>query len=103
IADNANANYYVLEDTDGNKYYVAAGSVIQPSTESFTGPVYQDDQATTLYAGRTLVLMDTSNVAALFQPLAATVYDVTTQGTSVSSGSNLNETLLAMIEAQPTW
>ena len=103
IADNANANYYVLEDTDGNKYYVAAGSVIRPSTESFTGPVYQDDQATTLYAGRTLVLMDTSNVAALFQPLAATVYDVTTQGTSVSSGSNLNETLLAMIEAQPTW
>lgn len=103
IADNANANYYVLEDTDGNKYYVAAGSVIQPSTESFTGPVYQDDQATTLYAGRTLVLVDTSNVAALFQPLAATVYDVTTQGTSVSSGSNLNETLLAMIEAQPTW
>ena len=103
IADNANANYYVLEDTDGNKYYVAAGSVIQPSTESFTGPVYQDDQATTLYAGRTLVLVDTSNVAALFQPLAATVYDVTTQGTSVSAGSNLNETLLAMIEAQPTW
>ena len=103
IADNANANYYVLEDTDGNKYYVAAGSVIRPSTESFTGPVYQDDQATTLYAGRTLVLVDTSNVAALFQPLAATVYDVTTQGTSVSAGSNLNETLLAMIEAQPTW
>ena len=103
IADNANANYYVLEDTDGNKYYVAAGSVIQPSTESFTGPVYQDDQATTLYAGRTLVLVDTSNMTALFQPLAATVYDVTTQGTSVSAGSNLNETLLAMIEAQPTW
>lgn len=103
IADNANANYYVLEDTDGNKYYVAAGSVIQPSTESFTGPVYQDDQATTLYAGRTLVLVDTSNVTTLFQPLAATVYDVTTQGTSVSAGSNLNETLLAMIEAQPTW
>ena len=103
IAENANANYYVLEDTDGNKYYVAAGSVIRPSTESFTGPVYQDDQATTLYAGRTLVLVDTSNVAALFQPLAATVYDVTTQGTSVSAGSNLNETLLAMIEAQPTW
>ena len=103
IAENANANYYVLEDTDGNKYYVAAGSIIRPSTESFTGPVYQDDQATTLYAGRTLVLVDTSNVAALFQPLAATVYDVTTQGTSVSAGSNLNETLLAMIEAQPTW
>ena len=103
IADNANANYYVLEDTDGNKYYVAAGSVIRPSTESFTGPVYQDDQATTLYAGRTLVLVDTSNMTALFQPLAATVYDVTTQGTSVSAGSNLNETLLAMIEAQPTW
>ena len=103
IADNANANYYILEDTDGNKYYVAAGSVIRPSTESFTGPVYQDDQATTLYAGRTLVLVDTSNMTALFQPLAATVYDVTTQGTSVSAGSNLNETLLAMIEAQPTW
>ena len=103
IADNANANYYVLEDTDGNKYYVAAGSVIRPSTESFTGPVYQDDQATTLYAGRTLVLMDTSNVAGLFTPLNTTVYDVTTQGTSVSAGSNLNETLLAMIEAQPTW
>lgn len=103
IADNANANYYVLEDTDGNKYYVAAGSVIQPSTESFTGPVYQDDQGTTLYAGRTLTMVDTSNVAALFQPLAATVYDVTTQGTSVSAGSNINETLLAMIEAQPTW
>ena len=103
IADNANANYYVLEDTDGNKYYVAAGSVIRPSTESFTGPVYQDYQATTLYAGRTLVLVDTSNMTALFQPLAATVYDVTTQGTSVSAGSNLNETLLAMIEAQPTW
>ena len=103
IADNSNANYYALEDTDGNKYYVAAGSVIQPSTESFTGPVYQDDQATTLYAGRTLVLVDTSNMTALFQPLAATVYDVTTQGTSVSAGSNLNETLLAMIEAQPTW
>ena len=103
IADNANANYYVLEDTDGNKYYVAAGSVIRPSTESFTGPVYQDDQATTLYAGRTLVLVDTSNMTALFQPLAATVYDVTTQDTSVSAGSNLNETLLAMIEAQPTW
>lgn len=103
IADNTNANYYVLEDLDGNKYYVAAGSVIRPSTESFTGPVYQDDQATTLYAGRTLVLVDTSNVTTLFQPLAATVYDVTTQGTSVSAGSNLNETLLAMIEAQPTW
>ena len=103
IDENPNANYYILEDTDGNKYYVAAGSVIRPSTESFTGPVYQDDQATTLYAGRTLVLMDTSNVAALFQPLAATVYDVTTQGSAVSAGSNLNETLLAMIEAQPTW
>ena len=103
IADNANANYYVLEDTDGNKYYVAAGSVIRPSTESFTGPVYQDDQATTLYAGRTLVLMDTSNVAGLFTPLNTTVYDVTTQGSAVSAGSNLNETLLAMIEAQPTW
>ena len=103
IADNANANYYVLEDTDGNKYYVAAGSVIRPSTESFTGPVYQDDQGTTLYAGRTLTMVDTSNVAALFQPLAATVYDVTTQGSAVSAGSNLNETLLAMIEAQPTW
>ena len=103
IANNANANYYILEDLDGTKYYIAASSIVQPSTESFTGPVYQEDQATTLYAGRTLVLMDTSNVAALFQPLAATVYDVTTQGTSVSSGSNLNETLLAMIEAQPTW
>lgn len=103
IDENPNANYYVLEDTDGNKYYVAAGSVIQPSTGSFTGPVYQDDQATTLYAGRTLVLMDTSNVAGLFTPLNTTVYDVTTQGSAVSAGSNLNETLLAMIEAQPTW
>ena len=103
IDENPNANYYILEDTDGNKYYVASSSIINASTASFTGPVYQDDQATTLYAGRTLVLVDTSNVAALFQPLAATVYDVTTQGTSVSAGSNLNETLLAMIEAQPTW
>ena len=103
IADNTNANYYVLEDTDGNKYYVAADSIIQQSTVSFTGPVYQDDQATTLYAGRTLLLVDTSNVASLFQPLNTTVYDVTTQGSAVSAGSNLNETLLAMIEAQPTW
>lgn len=103
IADNANHNYYVLTGTDGTKYYIAAQDVIQPSTGSFTGPVYQDDQGTTLYAGRTLTMVDTSNVAALFQPLAATVYDVTTQGTSVSSGSNLNETLLAMIQAQPTW
>lgn len=103
IADNANHNYYVLTGTDGTKYYIAAQDVIQPSTGSFTGPVYQDDQGTTLYAGRTLTMVDTSNVAALFQPLAATVYDVTTQGTSVSAGSNINETLLAMIEAQPTW
>ena len=103
IDENPNANYYILEDTDGNKYYVASSSIINASTASFTGPCYQDDQATTLYAGRTLTMVDTSNVAALFQPLAATVYDVTTQGTSVSAGSNLNETLLAMIEAQPTW
>lgn len=100
IADNANHNYYVLTGTDGTKYYIAAQDVIQPSTGSFTGPVYQ---GTTLYAGRTLTMVDTSNVAGLFTPLNTTVYDVTTQGTSVSSGSNLNETLLAMIEAQPTW
>lgn len=103
IADNTNANYYILEDLDGTKYYIAASSIVQPSTESFTGPVYQDDQAATLYAGRTLVLVDTSNVAGLFAPLDATVYDVTTQGSAVSAGSNLNETLLAMIQAQPTW
>lgn len=103
IDENPNANYYILEDTDGNKYYVASTSIINSATSTFTGPVYQDDQSTTLYAGRTLTMVDTSNVAALFQPLAATVYDVTTQGTSVSAGSNINETLLAMIEAQPTW
>ena len=103
IAENPNANYYILEDTDGNKYYVASTSIIQASTASFTGPCYQDDQATTLYAGRTLNLVNTSDVPGLFTQLNATVYDVTTQGTSVSAGSNLNETLLAMIEAQPTW
>lgn len=103
IADNTNHNYYVLTGTDGTKYYIAAQYVIQPGTGSFTGPVYQDDQSTTLYAGRTLTMVDTSNVAGLFTPLNATVYDVTTQGTSVSAGSNINETLLAMIEAQPTW
>ena len=103
IDENENANYYILEDTDGNKYYVASTSIINAATSTFTGPVYQDDQAATLYAGRTLVLVDTSNVAGLFAPLDATVYDVTTQGSAVSAGSNLNETLLAMIQAQPTW
>ena len=103
IDENPNANYYILEDTDGNKYYVASSSIINASTASFTGPCYQDDQATTLYSGRTLNLVNTSDVPGLFTALSNTVYNVTTQGTAVSSGSNLNETLLAMIEAQPTW
>ena len=103
IDENPNANYYILEDTDGNKYYVASSSIIKASTASFTGPCYQDDQATTLYSGRTLNLVNTSDVTGLFTALPNTVYDVTTQGTAVSIGSNLNETLLAMIEAQPTW
>ena len=103
IAENPNANYYILEDTDGNKYYVASTSIIQASTASFTGPCYQDDQATTLYAGRTLNLVNTSDVTGLFTALPNTVYSITAQGTAVNIGSNLNETLLAMIEAQPTW
>ena len=103
IDENENANYYILEDTDGNKYYVASTSIINASTASFTGPVYQDDQATTLYSGRTLNLVNTSDVPSLFTALSNTVYSITTQGTAVSIGSNLNETLLAMIEAQPTW
>ena len=103
IDENPNANYYILEDTDGNKYYVASSSIINASTASFTGPCYQDDQATTLYSGRTLNLVNTSDVTGLFTALPNTVYSVTTQGTAVSSGSNLNETLLAMIKAQPTW
>ena len=103
IDENPNANYYILEDTDGNKYYVASSSIINASTASFTGPCYQDDQATTLYSGRTLNLVNTSDVPGLFTALSNTVYNVTTQGTPVSIGSNLNETLLAMIEAQPTW
>ena len=103
IDENENANYYILEDTDGNKYYVASTSIINASTASFTGPVYQDDQATTLYTGRTLNLVNTSDVPSLFTALSNTVYSITTQGTAVSIGSNLNETLLAMIEAQPTW
>ena len=103
IDENENANYYILEDTDGNKYYVASTSIINASTASFTGPVYQDDQATTLYAGRTLNLVNTSDVPSLFTAISNTVYSITTQGTAVSIGSNLNETLLAMIEAQPTW
>lgn len=103
IDENPNANYYILEDTDGNKYYVASSSIINASTASFTGPCYQDDQATTLYSGRTLNLVNTSDVTGLFTALPNTVYSVTTQGTAVSIGSNLNETLLAMIEAQPTW
>ena len=103
IDENPNANYYILEDTDGNKYYVASSSIINASTASFTGPCYQDDQATTLYSGRTLNLVNTSDVPGLFTALPNTVYSVTTQGTPVSIGSNLNETLLAMIEVQPTW
>ena len=103
IDENPNANYYILEDTDGNKYYVASSSIINASTASFTGPCYQDDQATTLYSGRTLNLVNTSDVTGLFTALPNTVYSVATQGTPVSIGSNLNETLLAMIEAQPTW
>lgn len=103
IDENPNANYYILEDTDGNKYYVASSSIINASTASFTGPCYQDDQATTLYSGRALNLVNTSDVTGLFTALPNTVYSVTTQGTPVSIGSNLNETLLAMIEAQPTW
>lgn len=62
IDENPNANYYILEDTDGNKYYVASTFIIQASTGSITGPVYQDDQATTLYSGRTLTLFDPSNL-----------------------------------------
>lgn len=103
IDENENANYYILEDTDGNKYYVASTSIINAATSTFTGPVYQDDQATTLYSGRTLNLVNTSDVPSLFTALSNTVYSITTQGTAVSIGSNLNETLLAMIEAQPTW
>ena len=103
IDENPNANYYILEDTDGNKYYVASSSIINASTASFTGPCYQDDQATTLYSGRVLNMVNTSNVTGLFTALPNTVYSVTTQGTPVSIGSNLNETLLAMIKAQPTW
>ena len=103
IDENENANYYILEDTDGNKYYVASTSIINASTASFTGPVYQDDQETTLYAGRMLNLVNTSDVPSLFTAISNTVYSITTQGTAVSIGSNLNETLLAMIEAQPTW
>ena len=103
IDENENANYYILEDTDGNKYYVASTSIINAATSTFTGPVYQDDQATTLYTGRTLNLVNTSDVPSLFTTLTNTVYSITTQGTAVSIGSNLNETLLAMIEAQPTW
>ena len=103
IDENPNTNHYILEDTDGNKYYVAASFTINASTASFTGPCYQDDQATTLYNGRTLNLVNTSNVTSLFTALPNTVYSVTTEGSAVSIGSNLNETLLAMIEAQPTW
>ena len=103
IDENPNANYYILEDSDGNKYYVASSSAINASTASFTGPCYQDNQATTLYSGRILNLVNTNNVTGLFTALPNTVYSVTTQGTPVSIGSNLNETLLAMIEARPTW
>lgn len=103
IDENPNANYYILEDTDGNKYYVASTSIINPATSTFTGPCYQDDQATTLYDARTLNLVNTSDVPGLFTELPNTVYDVATQGSAVNIGSNLNETLLAMIEAQPTW
>ena len=103
IDENENANYYILEDTDGNKYYVASGSIIKASTPSFIGPCYQDDQATTLYDARTLNLVNTSDVPGLFTELPNTVYSVATQGSAVNIGSNLNETLLAMIEAQPTW
>ena len=62
IDENENANYYILEDTDGNKYYVASTAIINAATSTFTGPVYQDDQATTLYSGRTLTLFDPSNL-----------------------------------------
>lgn len=103
IDENPNANYYILEDTDGNKYYVASTSIINPATSTFTGPCYQDDQATTLYDARTLNLVNTSDVPGLFTALPNTVYSVATQGSAVNIGSNLNETLLAMIEAQPTW
>lgn len=103
IDENENANYYILEDTDGNKYYVASTSIINPATSTFTGPCYQDDQATTLYDARTLNLVNTSDVPSLFTALPNTVYSVATQGSAVNIGSNLNETLLAMIEAQPTW
>ena len=103
IGENPNANYYILEDTDGNKYYVASTSIINSATSTFTGPCYQDDQATTLYDARTLNLVNTSDVPGLFTSLSNTVYSVATQGSAVNIGSNLNETLLAMIEAQPTW
>lgn len=103
IDENPDANYYILEDTDGNKYYVASTSIINPATSTFTGPCYQDDQATTLYDARTLNLVNTSDVPGLFTELPNTVYSVATQGSAVNIGSNLNETLLAMIEAQPTW
>lgn len=103
IGENPNANYYILEDTDGNKYYVASTSIINSATSTFTGPCYQDDQATTLYDARTLNLVNTSDVPGLFTSLPNTVYSVATQGSAVNIGSNLNETLLAMIEAQPTW
>lgn len=99
IDENPNANYYILEDTDGNKYYVASSSIINASTASFTGPCYQDDQATTLYSGRTLNLLDTSNVTALFSP-----YDVykVWSGTGTShtgAGDTLDDTIIAMIQA----
>lgn len=103
IDENPNTNHYILEDTDGNKYYVASSSTINASTTSFIGPCYQDDQATKLYDARTLNLVNTNNVTGLFTYLPNTVYSVTTEGSAVNIGSNLSETLLAMIEAQPTW
>lgn len=54
IDENPNANYYILEDADGTKYYVATTTLVNEGTGSITGPVYRDDQSTTLYRNSTV-------------------------------------------------
>lgn len=97
-------NYYLLTDPAGDvTYYVASQATIAPGTTSATCAYVSSANPTTWYQGVQLTFINTSNIPALFTPLNPPMVASATSANAVTVGSTLSQTLLAMIQAQPTY
>lgn len=97
-------NYYAMRSTDGNTtYYIATASRVTADTTSITGAYVSSANPQKWYQGVQITLLNTSDMPGLFEYLNPPIVASATSANAVTAGTTLNDTLLAMIKAQPTY